>query len=64
MFFEGCYPDSIESQPDVAEMTMTISSLGMCQEICHHKYIHKFAVKVDIRSAQGSVLCINPIKYV
>eukprot|EP00105_Crassostrea_gigas_P005969 XP_011419741.1 PREDICTED: uncharacterized protein LOC105322619 [Crassostrea gigas] len=41
----GCYSDDFESLPDVVEMTM--SSVGMCQEICHHKNIEQFAVKMN-----------------
>lgn len=44
--FEGCYSDNLESLPDVVEMTL--SSVGMCQEICHHKNIELFALKVGI----------------
>lgn len=44
--FEGCYSDNLESLPDVVEMTL--SSVGMCQEICHHENIDLFAVKVGI----------------
>lgn len=62
--FEGCYPDSIKSLPKVDEMPMTISSVEMCQEICHHKNIHRFAVKVDIRNAQETVFCFNQIRSV
>lgn len=70
--FEGCYPDSIKSLPKVFEMTMTISSVEMCQEICHHENIRRFAVKVDIRNTQETVflfqsdwICINmtPFSY-
>lgn len=46
--FEGCYSISIESLPDIVEMTMTKSSVGMCQEICHHENIDQFAVKVGV----------------
>lgn len=51
---------------------MTISSVEMCQEICHHENMHRFAVKVDIRQAQETVflfqsdsICINmtPFSY-
>uniref|UniRef100_A0A8W8NWV7 WSC domain-containing protein n=1 Tax=Magallana gigas TaxID=29159 RepID=A0A8W8NWV7_MAGGI len=49
----GCYPDSIESLSEVVEMTMTISSVQMCQEICHHENIHRFAVKMN------KCLCID-----
>lgn len=47
--FEGCYSDNLESLPDVVEMTL--SSVGMCQEICHHENIELFAVKVGISFA-------------
>lgn len=46
--FEGCYSDNLESLPDVVEMTMVKSSVGICQEICHHENIEQFAVKVGI----------------
>eukprot|EP00105_Crassostrea_gigas_P033959 XP_019918107.1 PREDICTED: uncharacterized protein LOC109617186 [Crassostrea gigas] len=49
----GCYPDSIKSLPKVFEMTMTISSVEMCQEICHHENIRRFAVKMN------KCLCID-----
>lgn len=57
--FEGCYPDSIKSLPKVFEMTMTISSVEMCQEICHHENIRRFAVKVDIRYARETVFFVS-----
>lgn len=41
----GCYSDNLESLPDVVEMTL--SSVGMCQEICHHKNIELFALKMN-----------------
>lgn len=50
--FEGCYSDNLESLPDVVEMTL--SSVGMCQEICHHEHIELFAVKVGIGFALDS----------
>lgn len=43
-FVLGCY--SIESLHDVMNKTMIKSSVGICQEICHHEHIDKFAVKV------------------
>lgn len=62
--FEGCYPDSIESLPEVVEMTMTISSVEMCQEICHNEKNQRFAVKVDICNAHETVFCFNQIRSV
>lgn len=65
--FEGCYADYIETLQNVVNKTMTISSVGMCQEMCSYENIHKFAVKVDIRIAKiqfKSVFCINQIRSV
>lgn len=33
---------------------MSISSVGMCQEICHQENIDQFAVQVGIRFAQDA----------
>lgn len=35
---------------------MIKSSVGMCQEICHHENIDQFAVKVGKRFAQDTTL--------
>lgn len=51
---EGCYSNSVESLPTVGKNTIVISSVGMCQEICHHKTIDQFVVKVCIRFAQDT----------
>lgn len=48
----GCYP--IESLHDVMNKTMIISSVRMCQEICHYNNIDHFAIKVGIRFAQDT----------
>lgn len=45
---EGCYSNSVESLPTVVKNTIVISSVGMCQEICHHENSAMFAVKVGI----------------
>lgn len=46
-FVSGCYDRIyIESLPFVNKKTMIISSVGLCQEICHRKNSNKFAVKV------------------
>lgn len=43
---KGCYSNSVESLPTVVKNTIFISSVGMCQEICHHENSAMFAVKV------------------
>ncbi|XP_052693383.1 uncharacterized protein LOC128171646 isoform X2 [Crassostrea angulata] len=53
----GCYKDSIESKQDVLNITMTISSVAMCQELCYHEKIDKFAVKMN------TCLCIESDIY-
>lgn len=55
MLFEGCYVVYIESLQNVVNKTITISSVGMCQEMCYQENIKKFAVKVDIRIAQNTI---------
>lgn len=45
-FVEGCYPDNIDLLQDVVKKNMTLSSIGMCQEMCFHEKSYKFAVKV------------------
>lgn len=61
--FEGCYPDSIESLQNVAEKTMIISSVGMCQEMCYQENTYKFAVKVGIRIAQDITCSQSPVSF-
>lgn len=50
--FVGCYADYIETLQNVVNKTMTISSVGMCQEMCYYDNIDRFAVKVDIHIAK------------
>lgn len=50
--FKGCYADYIETLQNVVNKTMTISSVGMCQEMCYYDNIDSFAVKVDIHIAK------------
>lgn len=59
--FEGCYPDSFESLQYVVEKTMTLSSVGMCQEICRHENIGQFAVKVGVHFAQYTIVQLRSV---
>eukprot|EP00105_Crassostrea_gigas_P040514 XP_019924662.1 PREDICTED: uncharacterized protein LOC105332718 [Crassostrea gigas] len=43
----GCYSSSVELLPAVVKNTIVLSSVGMCQEICHHGYGGMFAVKMN-----------------
>lgn len=54
--FEGCYSSSVELLPAVVKYTIVLSSVGMCQEICHHGYGGMFAVKVGIAKIQLKLL--------
>lgn len=65
--FKGCYADYIETLQNVVNKTMTISSVGMCQEMCYYDNIDRFAVKVDLHIAKiqfKSVFCLNQIRSV
>lgn len=58
----GCY--SIESLHDVMNKTMIKSSVGICQEICHHEHIDKFAVKMNNCLCIKSSITVNPFNRI
>uniref|UniRef100_A0A8W8NY72 WSC domain-containing protein n=1 Tax=Magallana gigas TaxID=29159 RepID=A0A8W8NY72_MAGGI len=43
----GCYPDNTDLLQNVVEKNMTLSSIGMCQEMCFHEKSYTFAVKMN-----------------
>lgn len=60
-FVLGCYRGSFEALHKHMKKIMIRSSVGLCQEICHRKYIDKFAIQVFlIQTMQlNPVFCVK-----